>query len=100
MRDSLAQYLYGCLAGSGLVVLSPGVAYKMRPDLWSSLQACGADLLSERLNDQLRSVGCRLYTAHGESGQVLFLAARSKKRLAERVEEITGISVTHIEEKR
>lgn len=98
MREQLKTYVYGCLAGSGLAVLTPGVAYRLRPDLWSSIQACASGLRDERLGAHLRSLGCRFYVAWGEDGEILFVAARSGKRLAERLEEIAGIAISSVEE--
>lgn len=98
MREQLKAYVYGCLAGSGLAVLTPGVAYRLRPDLWSSTLACASDLRDERLGAHLKSLGCQFYVARGEGGETLFVAARSGKRLAERLEEIVGIVILSVEE--
>ena len=97
MTTKTQQYAIQSLAACGFAVMRSTVAYRLRPDLWSSGEECGN-------NFQSKSVGCvlegvrRLNVVFEGSEEVLKVLTRSMDRLAERMEWVTGFRVLRIEE--
>lgn len=90
MTTKTKQYAYQALAASGFVVMSSVVAYRLRPDLWTSGQECSMDFRrfdiegTQRMTAKLAGVG-----------PVLVLT-RSTDMLANRILWITGYQVEEL----
>ena len=94
MPTKTKQYAIQSLAACGFAVMRSAVAWKLRPDLWSSAQECsvsGVNFAKVEIEGTLR-----LTVTLAGIGAVPVLT-RSLDRLAERIEWVTGIKVEKIE---
>jgi hypothetical protein len=88
-----SSYAFDCIVASGFAVMSPAIAYELRPDLW----ACVADC-ARTLNTQTKIPGTqRLIVTFEGYGQVLVFA-RSMDSLEKRLEWIVGQPVISIKQ--
>ncbi|MEN6630775.1 MAG: hypothetical protein ABFC42_14145 [Sulfuricella sp.] len=83
-----SSYAFDCLAASGLAVMSPAIAYELRPDLW----ACVADC-ARTLNTQAKVPGTQRMTATFDGLDPVLVLARSLDNLEQRLQWIVGRSV-------
>lgn len=91
MSSKSQQYAHQCIAGSGFAIINSVIAWRLRPDLWASGQDCAMSM------GKLSIDGAKKLSVTIQGlGNVLVLAM-SEKRLAERIEEVTGFAVTRIE---
>jgi hypothetical protein len=82
------SYAFDCIAASGFAVMSPAIAYELRPDLW----ACAADC-ARTLTTRDKIPGTQRMTATFEGLGPVLVLARSLDQLAKRLEWIVGRAV-------
>jgi hypothetical protein len=92
-------YAIQSLAANGFAVMRSTVAYRLRPDLWSSGEECGNTFQSKSVDSMLEGVR-RLNVVFEGSEDVMKVLTRSMDRLAERMEWVTGFRVLGIEEEK
>lgn len=92
MSSTAKKYAHQCIAGSGFAVMNGIVAWRLRPDLWATGQDCA---MSMGLKD-VEGAKKLSVTIPGIGTVPVF--AMSEKRLADRIEEVTGFAVTAIED--
>ena len=86
-----SSYAFDCLAAAGFAVMSPAVAYSLRPDLWACVQDC-----ARTLGAKAEIPGTLRMTAVLDGvGQVPVLT-RSTDQLAKRIEWVTGHKVSDL----
>lgn len=97
---SIDRYLHDSLSATGFVALSSAVALRLRPDLWSTGLQCVGEFAQAARRNQFASVPhtIRLTAKFAGIEQPVPVLARSTKRLAERIEEVTGLQVLEIVE--
>lgn len=80
-----SSYVFDCIAASGLAVMSPAIAYELRPDLWACVEDCARTLntRAEVHGTQRLSV-----TFKGYGSALVF--ARSLDGIEKRLEWIVG----------
>ncbi len=80
-----SSYVFDCIAASGLAVMSPAIAYELRPDLWACVEDCARTLntRAEIHGTQRLSV-----TFKGYGSALVF--ARSLDGIEKRLEWIVG----------
>lgn len=81
-------YMHQCLAGAGFAVIDIQIAYRLRPDLWSSGQECAMSFRTPMIPE-----GCQRYIAKLASGRTVNVFARSADALSRRLEWVTGEAV-------
>lgn len=81
-------YMNQCLAGAGFAVMDTVVAYRLRPDLWSSGQECAMSFRTPMIPE-----GCERYIAKLASGRTVNVFARSADALPRRIEWVIGEAV-------
>lgn len=81
-------YMHQCLAGAGFAVMDIQIAYRLRPDLWSSGQECAMSFRTPMIPE-----GCQRYIAKLASGRTVNVFARSADALSRRLEWVTGEAV-------
>lgn len=91
MSTSVQRYAGQCLAGAGLAVMSSGIAWQLRPDLWATGQECSAS--GGWRMDMPGAVAMEADIAGWGKVRVL---ARSQDRLAERIGWIVGAPVSSV----
>jgi len=94
MTQKTKLYATQALAASGFAVMTPIIAYRMRPDLWASGQDCAFDFKGSGL---LIDGAFRVMAVIDGVGTFPVLT-RSRDQLAQRVEWITGFKVERIED--
>lgn len=82
------SYAFDCIAASGFAVMSPAIAYELRPDLWACAADCARTLMTR---DKIAGTQRMMATFDG-LGPVLVLT-RSRDQLAKRLEWIVGRAV-------
>lgn len=91
MSDPGHQYVIQALASGGFAILDAQAAFTLRPDLWRSQGEAESSL---RNNGRIRGLAASVHWMRAEiNGRSVRIACRSTTRLAERVEEITGMRV-------
>jgi len=83
-----SSYAYDCIAASGFAVMSPAIAYELRPDLW----ACAADC-ARTLTTRDKIPGTQRMTATFEGYDPVLVVTRSLDNLAQRLQWIVGRKV-------
>jgi len=94
MSTKTRLYIDQSLAACGFAVLSSQIAWKLRPDLWSSAQECGVSF-APRLQDHLQVLKV---TAHLAGIGPVSVLTRSLALLDSRIEWITGCQVEAIDD--
>lgn len=82
------SYAFDCIVASGFAVMSPAIAYELRPDLWACLADC-----ARTLNTQVKIPGTQRLTVTFEGFGSALVLTRSLNNLAQRLEWIVGRSV-------
>lgn len=85
------SYAFDCIAASGFAVMSPAIAYELRPDLW----ACVADC-ARTLTTRDKIPGTQRMTATFEGYGPVLVLTRSLDNLAQRLQWIVGRKVIDI----
>lgn len=98
MTTKTRQYAIQSLAACGFAVMRSTVAYKLQPDMWSSVQECGIDFSDFSGKVALDGVTRVNVTLDGVG--VVPVLTRSMGHLAERIQWITGYMVLKIEEEK
>lgn len=98
MNDKVQRYIVEGLAMTGFCVISAGIAFRLRPDIWATRLNAGTSFsdAQRRLHEYLLSLpGVILFEIQlaGSDDQHL-LATRSTDDLLARIEHITGDAVT------
>ena len=86
-----SSYAFDCLATSGFVVMSPAIAYSLRPDLWACVQDCALTL-----GAKAEIPGTQRMVAVLEGVGPVPLLTRSTDQLAKRIEWVTGHKVSDL----
>lgn len=82
------SYAFDCIAASGFAVMSPAIAYELRPDLW----ACVADC-ARTLTTRDKIPGTQRMTATFEGFGSVLVVTRSLDNLAQRLQWVVGRTV-------
>ncbi len=85
------SYAFDCLAASGLAVMSPAIAYELRPDLW----ACVADC-ARTLETRAEIPGTQRLTVTFQGYGPVLVFARSLDNIEKRLEWIVGRPVLNL----
>jgi hypothetical protein len=85
---SRESYAFDCIAASGFAVMSPAVAYELRPDLW----ACAADC-ARNMKTRDKIPGTRRLTVIFEGLGPVLVLTRSLDQLEQRLAWIVGRAV-------
>lgn len=84
-------YAAQAIAASGFAVMSPMIAYQLRPDLWANGRNCQFDFERDlKLEGTLKLVAT--FPTHGD----VVVLTRSRRDLAQRLEWIVGEAPTSI----
>jgi len=98
VNSKVQQYIIEALAMTGFAVLSAGIAFLLRPDIWATRLNVGCDFTDalKRLHEYLLSLpGVALFEIQlAGSDDWCLLATRSTSDLHNRIEQIVGLSVT------
>lgn len=98
MHPKAERYVVEALAHTGFAILSPMVAYRLRPDILRSASDAGFAFNGLDLVKDLSQMGAlAFYRARLQEVGEAVVVARSGKRLAERIEELTGLAVLSLE---
>ena len=96
MNARLQTYLSEQLAFTGIAILHYEMAFRMRPDLWTSLASAGEDFteaspkIAAFINDR---PGARLFVVRLGGERRINVIAFSADKLAERITWLTGSKV-------
>lgn len=85
------SYAFDCIVASGFAVMSPAIAYELRPDLWACLADC-----ARTLNTQVKIPGTQRLTVTFEGFGSILVLARSLDQLEQRLEWIVGSTVLEL----
>lgn len=90
MNSRSERYLAEALAFTGFALVSPAIAFVVRPDLWRSVQSAATDL-NPGAQQWLASHAPILFRFCGE--HCGYGGARSVYRIDERIIEVTGLNL-------
>lgn len=91
MSNKAAIYTHQCLAGAGFAVIDSQIAWRLRPDLFASGQDCAITIYKRVLVE-----GAKLFTVKIAGIGPVKVLARSERNLAQRIEDVIGITVEEI----
>jgi len=82
------SYAFDCIAASGFAVMSPAIAYELRPDLWACVADCARTLATK---DKIP--GTQRMTAIFDGYGPVLVVTRSLDNLAQRLQWVVGRAV-------